>query len=121
MNPLDQVNAYLRLLESRLRWARLPESRVPDFNERLLTFAERPQTDDPFYELLAADTMDVARRAEPEQVVTNRWIFGSLSAATVAAIVLVGLVLWGPAWFGHGASLLWAGTPREGMRAAFYD
>ena len=31
------------------------------------------------------------------------------------------LILAGPGFLGHGASLLWAGAPREGMRAGFYD
>src|SRR4051812_35000681 len=119
MNPLDQVNGYLKSLESRLRWtalsrgfaamavvallatvvlvvvinsyafsepslrvarvllflsvgcavafglaipltrlnrrrtARVAEARVPEFGQRLLTFAERQPKHDPFIELLA--------------------------------------------------------------------
>ena len=187
MNPLEQVNGYLRSLEQRLRWtalsrgfaaialaalvttvvlviainsyafsepslrvarvllflcvslaiafglavpltrlnrrrtAKLAEARVPDFNQRLLTFAEGEAEKNPFLELIAADTMDVARTAQPEQVVTGKWIFGSLSAGTVAALVLLWMILMGPGWFGHGASLLWAGTPRVGSSNAFYE
>ncbi len=187
MNPLEQVNGYLRTLESRLRWtalsrgfaaiaiaalaatvvlvvainsyafsepslrvarvllflcvaiaiavglaipltrlnrrraARLAEARVPDFNQRLLTFAEGQPEKDPFLELLAADAMDVARTAQPEHVVNGKWIFGSLSAGTVAAVVLLWAILMAPGWFGHGAALLWAGTPRVGTSTAFYE
>src|SRR4051794_39036676 len=158
MNPLDQVNAYLRSLESRLRWtavsrgmaamtvaallativlvivinsyafsepslriarillflcvaaaitfglaiplsrlnrrrtARLAEERVPEFGERLLTVAERHPKEDPFIELLAADTMDVARSAEPTRIISGRWIFGSLSAATLSVLALLWMI-----------------------------
>ena len=48
---------------NRRRAARRAESAMPEFNERLLTFAEKNQQDDPFLELLAADTMEVAQSA----------------------------------------------------------
>ena len=48
-------------------------------------------------------------------------MFGSASAAAFASLGLIWLILAGPGFFGHGASLLWAGAPREGMRAGFYD
>ena len=111
--PLTRLN--------RRRVARLAEARVPAFGERLLTFAESSATGDPFLELLAADTLEVAQEAEPATVVSGKWIFGSLSAATLAVLAVLWMVLAGPGWFGHGASLLWAGTPRAGMRNAFYD
>ncbi|MEJ7608198.1 MAG: hypothetical protein WKF37_18510 [Bryobacteraceae bacterium] len=111
-------NPLLRL--NRKRAAKAAENAAP-FNERLLTFAERHPAEDPFLELLAADTMEVARSAEPGKVAGNRRLFGSLTAAGLAGLTLVWLVLSGPGYWGHGASLLWAGTPREGSRAAFYE
>ena len=187
MNPLEQVNSYLQMLERRLRWgavargaavlavaallatvllvlytnayafsdsslriarvllavslalaagfglilpimslnqrraARRAESAVPEFDARLLTFAEKKSTDDPFLELLAADTMEVAHTADPGRIVSPKLMFGSASAAAFASLGLIWLILAGPGFFGHGASLLWAGAPREGMRAGYYD
>ena len=111
--PLTRLN--------RRRTARLAEARVPDFNQRLLTFAEGQPEADPFLHLLAADTMDVARDARPQNIVRGRIIFGSVSAATVAVTILLWSILLAPGWFGHGASLLWAGTPRTGMSSAYYE
>src|SRR5580704_4094607 len=146
MNALDQLNAYLRRLESRLRlaafskgtslvaisallvtvilvWitnrfafspgsligariflflsvataiafglvipllglnrrnaARKAEQKFPDFQERLLTLAEKPNApnakNDPFLELLAADTMRVAETSEPERLASTGPIIG---------------------------------------------
>ena len=106
---------------NRRRAARRAESEMPEFNERLLTFAERNHQNDPFLELLAADTMEVAQSAHPDRLVSPAWMFGSASAAAFASLGLIWLILAGPGFMGHGASLLWAGAPREGMRAGFYD
>jgi hypothetical protein len=106
---------------NRRRAARRAESAMPEFNERLLTFAEKNQQSDPFLELLAADTMEVAQSAHPDRIISPAWMFGSASAAAFAALGLIWLILSAPGFMGHGASLLWAGAPREGMRAGFYD
>src|SRR5262245_56698940 len=106
---------------NRRRAARHAESAVPDFNDRLLTFAERQQHADPFLELLAADTMQVASSTDASEMVRSRTIAGALSAATLGAGVLIWLILAGPGFWGHGASLLWAGTTRPGMPSAFYE
>src|SRR4051794_17906416 len=47
--------------------ARAVERKFPQFEERLLTFTERlnAKPNDPFLELLAADTLTVAQQAEP--------------------------------------------------------
>src|SRR5258708_18982042 len=47
--------------------ARKAEYRYPQFEERLLTFTERVEQapNDPFLELLAADTLSVAQQASP--------------------------------------------------------
>src|SRR5438132_8025337 len=44
------------------------EAAFPQFQERLITFTERDGRD-PFVELLAGDTLEVARSAEPKQFV----------------------------------------------------
>ena len=67
---------------NRRRVARRAEIDCPDFRQRLVTFAERtkPGDQDPFMELLAADTLDVAKQAEPNRVAPTSWIaaFASL-------------------------------------------
>src|SRR5260370_6468251 len=102
------VAPLLRL--NRRNAAQLAEKSVPGFNDRLLTFAEKQPKGDPFLELLAEDTMEVAQNAAPNTVVQDKWIFGGLSAAAVPAFTLAWLILSGPGFWGHCASLLWAGA-----------
>src|SRR5579862_748703 len=47
------------------------ENAFPQFEQRLTTFTER-DGQDPFIELLAGDTLEVARHAEPRELVTDR-------------------------------------------------
>src|SRR6267154_1080063 len=186
MSPLDQLNAYLQRLESRLRlmafskgtsavavsalaitvllvwiinhyafsptsllWARIllflsigtaisfglvipllrlnrrnaarsAERKSPEFQERLLTLAERPGND-PFAQLLADDAMRVAQSNNPERLAPTAPIVGFLTSAGLAAGVLLWLILAAPGgYLGYGTSLLWAGAPKSGERA-FYD
>src|SRR6202142_4222980 len=53
------------------------EAAFPQFQQRLITFTER-DGHDPFIELLAGETLGVARTAEPKQMVTDRRLVGSL-------------------------------------------
>jgi hypothetical protein len=104
--------------------ARRAEQKFPDFQERLLTLAEKPNApnakDDPFLELLAADTMRVAETSQPERLASTGPIIGFLTSAGLAVAVLLWLILAGPGYLGYGTSLLWAGAPKAGNRA-FYD
>src|ERR1700677_895639 len=59
------------------------EAAFPQFQQRLTTFTER-DGQDPFIELLAGDTLAVARYAEPEQLVTDRRLWSSLAAGVGA-------------------------------------
>ncbi|MCP5111133.1 MAG: hypothetical protein GY953_09885, partial [bacterium] len=105
------VMPLLRL--NRRTTARQAEEAFPEFEERLLTFAERNQGSgsDPFLELLAEDALPVAQRAEPAEVVTSGRILGFLSAAAGTIALLVWLGVSGPGFLGYGTSLLWAGAP----------
>src|SRR5579859_2180504 len=69
------------------RAAREAEQKFPAFEQRLLTFTERKKenANDPFLELLAADTLEAARQAEPGQVTTQSSIMGFASLAVAAA------------------------------------
>ena len=55
------------------------EAAFPQFEQRLTTFAER-DGQDPFIELLAANTLEVAQTAEPKQLVTDGRLWVSLGA-----------------------------------------
>lgn len=105
---------------NRRQAARRAEQAFPQFEERLLTLTERSGSDDPFLNLLAADTLEVARDTEPEQVAAGKWIAGLASCAAGAFIVLVWLAVSGPGFLGYGTSLLWGALPKSGI-APFYD
>jgi hypothetical protein len=102
------------------RTARKAEDVFPQFDQRLLTFAERDgDPKDPFMELLAADTMQVARAAEPARLVTDARLFAALTAGVASLAVLVWIIAAGPGFLGAGASLLWTGT--RDAETPFYD
>src|SRR5580658_6538847 len=80
------------------------EATFPQFQQRLTTFAEREVAEregnagetngehggqDPFLELLADDTLGVARFAEPEQLVSDRRLWVSLGPGVGAFATLV--------------------------------
>ncbi|MEB2362903.1 MAG: hypothetical protein HUU41_14480 [Bryobacteraceae bacterium] len=101
--------------------ARRAEQQFPEFEQRLLTLAEKNREESgPFLELLAANTVEVARTAEPERVAPRSLLIGFLSAAAGSVITLFWLAVSGPGFIGHGAALLWAGTPKAGSQP-FYE
>jgi len=106
---------------TRRRAARQAENVFPEFQERLVTFAERDaRAREPFLDLLAADTLNVALGAEPARVVPGGKLAALVGVGGASLCVLVWMILAGPGYLGHGAALLWAATPREGT-APFYD
>jgi hypothetical protein len=102
--------------------ARAAEQKHPEFEQRLLTLSERAGAADadPFLQLLAADTLQVAERARPATVAKTTWIAGFASAAAASALLLIWLGVAGPGFLGYGTALLWAGPPR-GQMPAFYS
>jgi hypothetical protein len=94
------------------------EAAFPQFQQRLITFAER-DGQDPFIELLAGDTLEVAQSAQPKQMVTDRRLWISLGAGAGAIAALVWMIAAGPGFLGYGASLLWTGPHRD--KPALYD
>ena len=90
--------------------AKRAEERFPEFQERLLTLAEKPNADDPFVQLLAGDTMRMAQSSEPARLAPTGPIVGFLTSAGLALAVLLWLILAGPGYLGYGTSLLWAGA-----------
>ncbi len=102
---------------NRRRAARRAERKYPQFEERLLTFTERMESNaaDPFLPLLADDALSVAREAEPREVAKTAWMFSFSSAAVVAALALLWLGSSG-GFMGYGTSLLWGGLPKGEMK-----
>ena len=94
------------------------EAAFPQFEQRLTTFAERDGRD-PFIELLAADTLNVAQSAEPKLLVTDRRLQLSLGTALGALAILIWMIAAGPGFLGYGASLLWTGP--HSNKPALYD
>ena len=60
----------MRRLTRRRCYRQQLKSTFPQFQERLTTFTER-DGQDPFIELLAGDTLDVAKSAEPKEMVSD--------------------------------------------------
>lgn len=95
---------------TRRRATVVAESAHPEFQQRLLTFDDREKKgDDPFLELLAADTLSVARDAQPANLLPNNKLYFLAGAGLACVAVLVWLVTAGPGYLGYGASLLWTG------------
>ena len=94
------------------------EAAFPQFQQRLITFTER-DGQDPFIELLAGDTLEVAQSAQPQQVVTDRRLWISLGAGAGAIALLLWIIAAGPGFLGYGASLLWTGPHHD--KPALYD
>src|SRR5690348_8112187 len=87
------------------------ESAFPQFEQRLVTYAERDAAKkEPFIDLLAADTLDISQTAQPRQLVPSTTLLASLAIGLASLGVLVWLVLAGPGYLGHGASLIWTGA-----------
>lgn len=104
---------------NRRRVSRLAEQRIPQFKERLLTIAEKPDVNNPFTELVAEDALRVARENDPERIATTRSLLGFLGSGVVAALVLIWLIAAGPGYWGYGASLLWTGSANPGKRPLY--
>jgi hypothetical protein len=93
------------------RTAGKAEAVFPQFEQRLVTFAERDAAQkEPFIDLLAADTLQISQGAQPKQFVPNTTLLASLAIGLASLGVLVWLVLAGPGYLGHGAALIWTGA-----------
>src|SRR3984885_3229630 len=103
---------------SRRRAVQTAEAAFPPFQQRLTTFTER-DGQDPFIELLAGDTLEVAQFARPSEMVTGLRIWSSLAAGVGAFAILIWMIAAGPGFLGYGASLLWTGPHRD--KPALYD
>jgi hypothetical protein len=86
------------------------EAANPDLQQRLTTFEERARTgNDPFLELLAADTLRRTRQINPSSLVPDNRLFALGGAGLACLGVLIWMIGAGPGYWGYGASLLWTG------------
>ncbi len=98
-------------------WTRRAERAFPQFEQRLVTFAERDgQGKDPFLELLAADTLRVARNTDFKSATPDAALFALFAVGVVSLGALIWLIRSGPGYLGYGAAALWTGP-----RAPLYD
>ena len=105
---------------NRKQAVRRAERVFPKFDQRLLTFNELEAAGrDPFIDLLAADTLEVARVAEPAGLVPDGKLLAWLVASVAAFAVLIWIITAGPGFLGYGAARLWAGS--LGSATPFYD
>src|SRR3984957_4493592 len=103
---------------SRRRAVGKAEAMFPGLQQRLVTYTERGDAE-PFVELLAADTLDVARDAPPAALAPNATLLAVLGTGIAALGVLLWLIVAGPGFLGYGTHLLWTGSPRG--QAPLYD
>ena len=105
---------------SRAGAVRKAEVVFPQFQQRLVTFAEREEAgDDPFIDLLAADALEVAAGAEPAVVAPNWRVLMMVGTGAVSVAVLVWMITAMPGFLGYGAHLLWTGS--HAGAAPLYD
>jgi hypothetical protein len=105
---------------SRRRAADVAEKVFPQFQQRLVTFADRaPDEREPFIELLAADTLEIARRSEPQLLAPNTRLLALLGGGLASLALLIWMIAAGPGYLGYGAALLWGGW--HAKAGPFYD
>ena len=93
---------------TRERAVRKAEAANPSLEQRLTTFQERAsKSNDPFLELLAADTLKHTRETEPQSLVPDNRLFALGGAGVACLATLVWMIADGPGYLGYGASVLW--------------
>ena len=85
------------------------ESRTPGFEGRIKTWMGIQGTNNPIAELLAEDTMRVAKEHPPEKQVQQKEFTLALTVAGVTAAALLFLAIAGPGNYGYGVRHLWFG------------
>jgi hypothetical protein len=98
------------LIRATRGWAvRNAEAANPALEQRLTTFQERAsKNNDPFLELLAADTLARTRGTQPSSLVADNRLFALGGAGLACLVVLAWMIAAGPGYLGYGASLLWS-------------
>ena len=93
------------------------EAASPELEQRLTTFYEKEKLgNDPFIELLAADTLKRTTEVAPERLVPSGRLLGLAGAGVGCLAVLLWMIVAGPGYVGYGASLLWTGRSMMSLR-----
>jgi hypothetical protein len=99
---------------SRARAVSIVEARNPELEQRLTTFHQaESKGNDPFLELLAADTLRHTQHVPPAALVPDNRLLAMAGAALGCVVVLLWLIVAGPGYVGYGASLLWVGMNKD--------
>ena len=98
---------------TRARAVREAEVANAELEQRLTTYEERTNQDDPFLELLAADTLPHTAAAKPSTLVPDNRLFALGGAALGSFAVLLWMIADGPGFLGYGASLIWMGPKKN--------
>jgi len=84
------------------------EAANPGLEQRLTTFEEQVRkSNDPFLELLAADTLAHTKQTGPQSLVPDNRLFALGGAGVACLAVLVWMMADGPGYLGYGAAMLW--------------
>jgi hypothetical protein len=90
------------------------EAANPELEQRLTTFEERKSRgEDPFLELLAADTLARTLDTAPSSLVPDNRLFALGGVGFACLAVLLWMIAAGPGYLGYGASLLWTGPKKN--------
>ena len=99
---------------TRARAVSKAEAANPEMEQRLTTFQERASNaDDPFLELLAADTLARTQYVAPSSLVPDSRLFALGGAGLGCLAVMLWMIAAGPGYLGYGASLLWTGPKKN--------
>lgn len=91
--------------------ARAVEKRFPQFGQKLMTLAEsRHDPSDPFMNLIAEDTLAIARGANSQQLAGRGSMLSIAAMAVGTSFLFVWLVMWPHGVVGTEAKALWMGT-----------
>ncbi|MDX1482140.1 MAG: DUF4175 family protein, partial [Woeseiaceae bacterium] len=85
------------------------ETRTPDFDGRVRTWADTDDETNPFRELLAEDAMRIADEEPPQKRIPQREFTRTLAAAGAAFTALLLLGIAGPGNYGYGVRDFWLG------------
>jgi len=108
---------FFVILRSRVRGgaAALIESRTPAFSGRVEAYRDTEDTTNPMRELLAEQSLEIARHYSPRRQVRDVEFRTAWSVAAVAALGLLLTAVWGPGNYAFGLRDLWVGWAFPGL------
>lgn len=91
------------------------ESRTPEFEGRVQTWVEIDGSKNPIAELLAENTLQIAKDHPPEKQIRQREFTLALGGAGIAAAALLFFAIAGPGNYAYGVRHLWFGWAFPGL------